>query len=386
MIRTLIPTAVLLAAVGFFVTACKQSELDKELYHGPVSCLDSNEPGIGSWTPVLHPPEILSLAGNPGAYVSDGDDFMLVEYNYLTVLRNDNTWAIQETDTFKRATDNYVATPEYVFVQGGYDANYVRVFTHELGVLDRATAEWSYPGAPPDERSSYVSAVWTGSEYFLWGGYENHPVPVSRNPDPVILHLDGAMFDPTTSTWRKIPAAPLAPMQASRIRAIWTSRGLFVFGPPHTMLFDSETETWAELAPGPNVNKWPTLIEGDGEVFVIHGYDEMREMWRYSFEENSWTQEPLPAWVDPARGTWLDGKLYTFGICQHGAMFIPKTGEWVPLAPIALEGAYGQAVVAGGRIIYADVMGHYDTYPYAFVFEPPGYEAMGIGGAGGATQ
>jgi hypothetical protein len=66
-------------------------------------------------------------------------------------------------------------------------------------------------------------AVWTGTEMLIWGGLGQAP---AGNPS---THLaDGAAYNPATTTWRPLPAAPIE----GRVNhtAVWTGDQMLVWG------------------------------------------------------------------------------------------------------------------------------------------------------------
>ncbi len=92
-------------------------------------------------------------------------------------------------------------------------------------ILDPATGAWRAMAPAPIPARNQVSAVWTGSELFVWGGAV--PTPGSAS-DAVTLRSDGALYDPTTSAWRVLPSSPLT--ARSGAAAVWTGHEVVVLG------------------------------------------------------------------------------------------------------------------------------------------------------------
>ncbi len=145
---------------------------------------------------------------------------------------------------------------------------------------------WSrLPDAPIPARNEYT-AVWTGKEMIVWGGYSwNGSFPVTAH---VVFYNDGAAYDPTTRTWKTIAASPLAPREASV--AVWTGTEMLVFGgggpgsKPTTggvayydgAAYNPSTNTWRKLAPTPrslgNLTDSGSYAVWTGKVMLVWGF------------------------------------------------------------------------------------------------------------------
>jgi hypothetical protein len=98
-----------------------------------------------------------------------------------------------------------------------------------------------------------AAVVWTGRELLIWGGsYGAHGAKLAG---------DGAAYDPSTDRWRVLPPSPLAPRAAST--AVWTGREMVVFGgytdehigtfrvSNDAATYDPATNTWHVIPPPP---------------------------------------------------------------------------------------------------------------------------------------
>ena len=63
------------------------------------------------------------------------------------------------------------------------------------------------------------TGVWTGSEVFVWGGFD----------DLGVLPPDGALYDPSADRWRAVSSAN-APAPRSDVTAVWTGREVLFWG------------------------------------------------------------------------------------------------------------------------------------------------------------
>ena len=112
-----------------------------------------------------------------------------------------------------------------------------------------AAGAWSLmPAAPISTDRGGASVVWTGHELIVWGG------TTGRNDQ---LRADGAAYNPSTHTWRVLPASPLSArvQQAS----VWTGSELVIWGG-----YDNESDvhlhaTADGAAYSPATNTWQVL-------------------------------------------------------------------------------------------------------------------------------
>src|SRR5262249_10045748 len=84
----------------------------------------------------------------------------------------------------------------------------------EITPNSAADDTWTGTAAPPDLRHDHT-AVWTGSEMIVWGGY-----PKTNT---------GARYDPATDTWTPISTLG-APSARELHRAVWTGTEMLVWG------------------------------------------------------------------------------------------------------------------------------------------------------------
>jgi hypothetical protein len=124
------------------------------------------------------------------------------------------------------------------------------------------TEGWmTLPDAPISERAQGL-VVSTGDGLFVWGGHD------SDNK------TDGAYLDMTTSTWRKLPHAPLAGDRGDAI-GVWTGREIVVLNgvdDVRAAAFDPVAFTWRELPDPPLVNAANAMNRAffiDGAVIVV---------------------------------------------------------------------------------------------------------------------
>jgi hypothetical protein len=114
------------------------------------------------------------------------------------------------------------------------------------------------------------TAVWTGRELVIWGGYDT----ISTTA----LHFvaDGAAYRPDTDTWRRLPPAPLS--ARSNAVGAWTGSRVVILGGTSARpssdgaFYDPRRNRWTHLgAPAPPPGHpitWGAVIEAQGRLLA----------------------------------------------------------------------------------------------------------------------
>lgn len=221
-----------------------------------------------------------------------------------------------------------------------------------LPVLDQAAPGW-VAGAIAGEAAPRFghSAVWTGSEMWVWGGTLPNFVPTAS----------GARYRPDADAWSPL-ALVGAPSPRSGHGAVWTGQELIVWGG----LGEGEfRNTGARLAPGASV--WTALPlagapAGRSEHVMV------------------WTGKYVVVW----------GGRNSSGLLADGALYDPAVNQWKDLiapgpAPFARHGA--AAVWTGDSLIVwggQGLGGELDTgarLRFSAAGEPQAWESMSPTGA-----
>ncbi len=210
------------------------------------------------------------------------------------------------------------------------------------------------PPGPLSARGAH-DVIWTGSEMIVWGGASG-----DRLPDLV----DGAAFDPETSTWRMLPPAPL---ESSRItRAVWAGDRMIVIAREATIAYHPGADRWSVVGDGlyppeaPGFTVWTGFAVAAWTSSGIHEFDPTSGVW---------TQLPSPGfggsgWGEAALRT-VDGRLYAIGLgsvyCGGRQIAIWETTEWSPVPTVSLateeyaDCSYAsQTGVAAGHLVVWD--------------------------------
>ena len=163
----------------------------------------------------------------------------------------------------------------------------------QVSAPDLKSYHWdSLPDAPIAVRDGGVVSVWTGSQMIVWGGY--------AQSDGHVL-ADGASYDPATRTWQTLPPSPLGPRASAAFA--WTGQQLFIWGgSSHATsterstdgaMYDPATRTWHRLPPvsvgghvlaaavwtGARVVLFTAAFDRDTNTADVHAYDPTTNSW-----------------------------------------------------------------------------------------------------------
>jgi len=243
---------------------------------------------------------------------------------------------------------------------------------------DPATKEWmTLPPAPISARTQ-MGWVWTGSSLVVFGGYGS----VDSNGNVAAL-ADGAIYTPSTNSWRKLPAGPLSPRFNPQL--VWTGHEVLVIGgDPDNESADGPGYAAGEAAYDPSLNRWRSLpamprtaghevrhlraiatdrgihvgqmwqhITTDGDTTTLDAgvdfvvYDPAHDTWT-TRETSAATLDDQPPGLDgvtvagdellvlPGQGWHSDESMRPPAIDQHGYRLDLATGAWtvMPAGPI----------------------------------------------------
>jgi Kelch motif protein len=155
-----------------------------------------------------------------------------------------------------------------MIVWGGYPP-----YLNTGGKYDPLTDSWvaTTTSGSPEARSGHT-AVWTGTEMIVWGGYN----------DPNYLN-SGGRYNPVTNSWVATTTTN-SPVERSGLTAIWTGTEMIVWGGynrhnggflntggRYCLNADGWSETTTTNAPSRRTS--PTSVWTGTEMMVWGGYD-----------------------------------------------------------------------------------------------------------------
>jgi N-acetylneuraminic acid mutarotase len=190
------------------------------------------------------------------------------------------------------------------------------------------------------------TAVWAGDRMIVWGGCRQTTTSVCRtSPIP-----DGGMYSPATDTWSGVTTADVGQV---RHTAVWTGSEMIVFGgygeEGNNKLggrYNPNTNTWTPLnpagAPFPRLDH--TAIWTGTEMIIWGGVDgslvPQNTGARYNPSTNTWAPTSTTNAPGPRRGhtaVWTGAEMIIWGGenssvpgMNDGGRYNPATDAWTP--------------------------------------------------------
>lgn len=216
------------------------------------------------------------------------------------------------------------------------------------GKYDPITDMWNWVSSinAPESRYNH-SAVWTGTEMIIWGGR-------SLSNDK-ILYNSGGKYNPSTDSWMSTSLINATIERASHT-AVWTGTKMIIWGGYNlTFLndggsYDPVADTWENIssnnAPSPRAGA--TGVWTGSEMIVWGGfglsgwnYDYLNTGGRYNPVSDLWMPLPIPGaptkrishtaiWTGTEMIIW-GGSDYTngqFHLLNTGGIYNPTTNKW----------------------------------------------------------
>jgi hypothetical protein len=260
-------------------------------------------------------------------------------------------------------------------------AGYVRIG----GKMDLVAESWTnYASGPAPTgnlnlgRQSH-SAVWTGSEMIMWGGYNGS------------YQNDGARYNPVANTWTLTSRVNAASPRGGHW-AVWTGSRMLVWGGDDGGgRYDPATDTWSAMSTN-NAPSGGAAAVWSGSTFVVWGdnnnsipygssvtithagggrYNPGTDTWTSITTNNAplsrfspafvWSGTELIVWggsYDYELGSFLGfsgSGIYQDAPYQDGARYNPVTDHWTTMntngSPVMYNFDYATAVWSGSQMI-----------------------------------
>ncbi len=257
-----------------------------------------------------------------------------------------NTWTPTSLGTAfvptTRSTHTAVWTGAEMIVWGGWDGD----VTGSGGRYVPATDSWtptSDQGVPAARLGH--TAVWTGAEMIVWGGTGSSSGGSLSS---------GGRYSPLLDTWT--PTSPtLAPTPRSTHVAVWTGSEMIVWGgydgsPGYKNTggrYAPANDTWTPTSVGANVpsaRRDPVGVWTGTEMIVWSGYagtSNLTTGGRYSPATDSWlptATSGAPAGRSSALAVWTGDQMIVWGgillasstTLNSGGRYAPGTDSWTP--------------------------------------------------------
>jgi N-acetylneuraminic acid mutarotase len=212
------------------------------------------------------------------------------------------------------------------------------------GVMGGCTDDtWTPTSAPPDGRVGHT-AVWTGSEMIVWGGFQpaNLFGPAFNT---------GARYDPSTDNWTTTSLAH-APAGRNEHTAVWTGSEMIVWGGNdlHNILktggrYNPGTDSWTATSNtnAPSPRSGHTAVWTGNQMIIWGGSPNLNTGGRYNPNTNSWTATSTtnaPAGRYGHTAVWTGNQMIVWGGVETssssntGGRYNPMTNSWTATSTI----------------------------------------------------
>lgn len=309
--------------------------------------------------------------------------FQPPEYSYsfnkaLIGTGEPDTWSIEAFIPPGRQNHTAIWTGSEMIIWGGSVSG-----TETLqsgGRYSPATDTWSKVSKAyePEVRANHT-AVWTGSDMIIWGGYRTLLGGELNS---------GARYNPVHDSWTTLTSDD-APVARSHHSAIWTGEEMIVWGGYTDVWNQTNTKTggrynlssnsWNATDDSATINArsshsavWTgtEMIIWGGNQSVIMGQDPDDKAWLYSPTNDTWSPSTTTnAPVNRAEHTavWTGSNMIIWGgyddptYFDTGRMYNPSIDTWTTLSTAGSPSARGRhkAVWTGNKMIIWG--GYYDT-------------------------
>ncbi|HKQ62081.1 MAG TPA: thrombospondin type 3 repeat-containing protein [Candidatus Polarisedimenticolaceae bacterium] len=208
------------------------------------------------------------------------------------------------------------------------------------------TDTWSptSTGANTPSARQHHTAIWTGTEMIVWGGYGSSPGATVNT---------GGRYNPTTDTWTPTSIGAQVAHERSNHAAVWTGSEMIVWGGKtgNSDLMTGgryvpATDTWSFMrGTGPDRRFFHTAVWTGSEMIVWGGTSSWSSFpvmtgGRYQPATDSWLPTSMGAGVPAARqghtAAWTGTKMIVWGgsvltgSTNTGARYDPTTNSWAP--------------------------------------------------------
>jgi N-acetylneuraminic acid mutarotase len=237
----------------------------------------------------------------------------------------DNTWTATAVEMPQaRRGHTAVWTGSEMIVWGGY------VSDGSLNTGARynpATDSWtpiSLTNAP--EARAGHAAIWTGSEMIIWGGYDWS--------DPLST---GGRYDPGTDTW--VTTSLTNVPEAGSGTAVWTGSEMIIWGINTGGRYNPGTDSWTPISVtnAPGTGGGHTAI-WTGSEMIVWGGNISNTGGKYNPQTDSWTPTSLtnaPEGRASHTAVWTGSEMIVWGglgffnsLLNNGGKYNPETDSW----------------------------------------------------------
>jgi N-acetylneuraminic acid mutarotase len=257
----------------------------------------------------------------------------------------DDTWTATNTKNAPapRASHTAIWTGSEMIVWGGYDGSYLNTG----GRYDPSTDSWaaiSTMNAPAPRGGN--TAVWTGSEMIVWGGDDGFSVNT------------GGRYNPATDTWTATNTTT-APLGRIFHTAVWDGSEMIVWGGWNEFelgtggRYNPGSDTWAatSITNAPSARFDHAAVWTGSEMIVWAGWNGSNSFntgGKYNPSTDSWaatstTNAPTPRYDHT--GVWTGNEMIVWGgknagnYFNTGGRYNPSADSWAATSTTNAPGA-----------------------------------------------
>jgi N-acetylneuraminic acid mutarotase len=250
----------------------------------------------------------------------------------------DDTWTATSTANVPdgRYLHTAVWTGSEMIVWGGFD--YVHnLYFNTGGIYNPTTDSWTATSLANAPSVRYAHrAVWTGSEMIVWGGFAG-----------IGNYLNtGGRYNPITNSWTAT-STNSAPAGRFSHTAVWTGSEMIVWGGSNASplntggRYNPTTNSWTAISTtnAPPARVLPTGVWTGNEMIAWGGYDgniDVNTGGRYNPATNSWaatSTSHAPSGRSFHTAVWTDTEMIVWGgsngsLFNTGGRYDPITDSW----------------------------------------------------------
>lgn len=203
------------------------------------------------------------------------------------------------------------------------------------------------------------TAVWTGTEMIVWGGY--------NFDGTTTLQLNtGAKYNPSTDTWQAITTSG-APLGRANHTSVWTGTEMIVWGGYYNLKdggrYNPVTDTWSATSTtnAPNARWYHTAVWSGTEMLVVaDDWFNITYGGRFNPLTNTWNLFSNSAPIRTGHSAVWDGSEMivwggndAVGLLNTGAVYSPSSDSWSVTSTIKVPSARAvhTAVWTGSEMI-----------------------------------
>lgn len=225
-----------------------------------------------------------------------------------------------------RAGHTAVWTGQEMIIWGGYGGSAL----NSGGRYNPATDGWaptSVGASVPGPRSNH-SAVWTGSEMIVWGGDDGNFLQT------------GGKYDPWRDSWEPTSTGAGSPSARRDHVAVWTGQRMIIWsGSGHGGgLYDPRTDSWQPTSMDnlPPYQSGSVAVWTGTEMLAWGGNASSNIGARYNPQTDSWSSMSATTDVTPARtgavAVWTGSEMLVWGGSNEASVRVNSGGRYDPVS------------------------------------------------------